>query len=49
MVMKTVSWFSAGVSSAVATKLAIDEIDEIIYIHIEDHHPDNMRFIGDCE
>jgi len=23
-----VSWFSAGVSSAVATKLAIDEIDD---------------------
>ena len=47
--MKTVSWFSAGVSSAVATKLAIDEIDEIIYNHIDDHHPDNMRFIEDCE
>jgi len=46
---KTVSWFSAGVSSAVATKLAIDVIDEIIYVHIEDHHPDNARFIKDCE
>jgi len=45
----TVSWFSAGVSSAVATRLAIDEIDEIIYIHIDDQHPDTMRFVKDCE
>lgn len=47
--MKTVSCFSAGVSSAVATKLIIDEIDEIHYIHIEDQHPDSMRFVVDCE
>ena len=46
---KTVSWFSAGVSSAVATKLIIDEIDEIIYTHIDDQHPDTMRFVKDCE
>ncbi len=47
--MKTVSWFSAGASSAVATKLALDDIDQIIYIHIEDQHPDTLRFVGDCE
>lgn len=47
--MYTVSWFSAGVSSAVATKLAINEIDEIIYTHIDDQHPDTMRFVKDCE
>lgn len=47
--MKTVSWFSAGVSSAVATKLAIDTIDQIIYIHIDDHHPDSLRFVKECE
>jgi len=47
--MKTVSWFSAGVSSAVATKLVIDSVDEIIYIHIDDHHPDTLRFVNDCE
>lgn len=46
---KTVSWFSAGVSSAVATKLAIDKIDEIIYTHIDDQHADTMRFVRDCE
>jgi len=44
-----VSWFSAGVSSAVATKLVIDEIDEIIYTHIDDQHEDTMRFVRDCE
>ena len=47
--MKTISWFSAGVSSAVATKLAINEIDEIIYTHIDDQHPDSLRFVKDCE
>jgi len=47
--MKTVSWFSAGVSSAVATKLIVEQIDQIIYIHIDDHHPDTMRFVSDCE
>jgi hypothetical protein len=44
-----VSWFSAGVSSAVATKLCIDEIDRIIYTHIDDQHEDTMRFVRDCE
>ena len=47
--MKTVSYFSAGVSSAVATKLMIDEIDLIMYTHIDDHHPDSLRFVNDCE
>jgi len=47
--MKTISWFSSGVSSAVATKLAMDVIDQIIYTHIDDQHPDTMRFIKDCE
>ncbi len=44
-----VSWFSAGVSSAVATKLAIAEIDQILYVHIDDQHADSMRFVKDCE
>lgn len=47
--MITVSWFSAGASSAVATKLALGEIDRIIYTHIDDQHPDTMRFLKDCE
>lgn len=47
----TVSWFSAGISSAVATKMAIDSVgvDKIIYIHIDDQHPDSMRFLVDCQ
>lgn len=44
-----VSWFSAGVSSAVATKLVIDQVDKIVYTHIDDQHPDTMRFVKDCE
>lgn len=47
--MLTVSYFSAGVSSAVATKLLIDQIDRIFYTHIDDQHPDTMRFVKDCE
>lgn len=46
-----VSWFSAGVSSAVATKIALLKYDtvKIIYTHIEDQHPDTLRFVKDCE
>ena len=47
--VKTVAWFSAGVSSAVATKLVIDEVDQIIYTHIDDQHEDTLRFLKDCE
>ena len=43
-----VSWFSAGASSAVATKLMVDEVDRIIYTHIEDQHPDTLRFVNEC-
>lgn len=45
----TVSWFSAGVSSAVATKLMIEQIDKIIYQHIDDQEEDTLRFVRDCE
>jgi predicted glycosyltransferase len=41
----TVMWFSAGVSSAVAWKLASDQIDEVCYIHIDDQEPDTIRFV----
>lgn len=47
--MQNISWFSAGVSSAVATRLAIKDIGKIIYTHIDDQHPDTMRFVNDCE
>ena len=47
--MLTVSYFSAGVSSAVATKLAIADVDRVMYTHIDDHHSDTMRFVKECE
>lgn len=44
-----ISWFSAGVSSAVATMIALQKNEvRIIYTHIEDQHPDTIRFINDC-
>lgn len=45
----TVSWFSTGVSSFIATYLLRNEIDEIIYTHVPNQHPDSIRFIHDCE
>ena len=44
-----ISWFSAGVSSFVATYLERKTIDKILYIHIDDQHEDTLRFIKDCE
>ena len=44
-----VSWFSAGVSSFVASYLLRHELDRIVYIHIDDQHPDTMRFLRDAE
>jgi 3'-phosphoadenosine 5'-phosphosulfate sulfotransferase (PAPS reductase)/FAD synthetase len=44
-----VSWFSAGVSSFIATYLEKDSLDHIIYTHIDNQHPDTMRFVKDCE
>jgi hypothetical protein len=48
--MKVVSWFSAGVSSAIATKIALDKYPnmQIAYIDIDDQHEDSLRFIADC-
>jgi len=48
-----IGWFSCGVTSAVACKLAIDKygVDqvELFYIQIDSAHSDNVRFINDCE
>ena len=43
-----VCWISAGVSSFIASYLA-KNVDEYIYIDIDNQHPDSMRFIKDCE
>lgn len=44
-----VCWISAGVSSFIAGYLVKDTVDKFIYTHIEDQHPDSLRFIKDCE
>lgn len=43
-----VCWFSTGISSFVACYLSND-IDEIIYTHVPNQHPDSLRFLHDCE
>lgn len=51
--MNIIGWFSCGVTSAIACKLAlekygIDNVD-LYYIEIDTAHPDNERFISECE
>jgi hypothetical protein len=51
---RIVSWFSCGAASAVATKLAIENNDTGLplvaaYCRVKEEHPDNMRFLRDCE
>ena len=47
------SWFSCGAASAVATKLALDKYGpervRVVYQQTNSEHPDNARFIADCE
>ena len=51
--MKYIGWFSCGTTSAVACKLALDMYGkdnvDLWYIETGASHPDNKRFIGDCE
>ena len=44
-----VAWFSCGISSAIACWLRRGELDEIHYQHIDDQHPDSLRFLHDAE
>ena len=48
---RIVSWFSCGGASAVATKLVLAEHKNvtIAYCRVREEHPDNMRFLKDCE
>ena len=48
---RIISWFSCGAASAVATKLAIAEHDSVtvVYCEVKEEHPDNKRFLTDCE
>ncbi len=48
--MRTVSWFSCGAASAVATKLALADGPVVIAnCEVAEEHPDNRRFLKDCE
>lgn len=48
-----IAWWSAGVTSAVAVKLALDAFGKdnvrIVYFKIDSAHPDNVRFKKECE
>lgn len=48
-----IAWWSAGVTSAVACKLILDEFGadkvRLMYFKIDSAHPDNERFIKECE
>lgn len=46
-----IAWFSCGVTSAVACKIALSLYDnvQIYYIETGSGHPDNTRFLSDCE
>ncbi len=52
MAARHLIWFSAGAASAVATKLVLGEgLPDVVVAYIDpgSEHPDNERFITDCE
>jgi 3'-phosphoadenosine 5'-phosphosulfate sulfotransferase (PAPS reductase)/FAD synthetase len=48
---RTLCWFSCGAASAVATKLTLAEQPDALPVYCETgaEHPDNERFLADCE
>lgn len=47
---RIISWFSCGAASAVATKLALTQTEiTIAYCEVAEEHPDNKRFLKECE
>ncbi len=48
---RTVIWFSCGAASAVAAKLTLAQEPEAVVAYCETgaEHPDNVRFMADCE
>ena len=46
-----ISWFSCGVTSAIATKITLQRKNDVrvIYIDTGSEHPDSVRFLHDCE
>lgn len=53
MTGRRIKWFSCGAASAVATKLDLlaypDAPGDVVYIEVGAEHPDNERFLADCE
>ncbi len=48
--MRKLVWFSCGAASAVAAKMTLEEGPcEILYTDPGGEHPDNVRFMEDCE
>ena len=47
----TLAWWSAGITSAVACKYALEMYPntKLVYIKIDSAHPDNERFKKECE
>lgn len=48
---RLVSWFSCGAASAISTKIMLAEEAPvtIAYCRVREEHPDNMRFLKECE
>lgn len=48
---RVVSWYSYGAASTVATKLMLNIRPDAVIVcqHIESEHPDNARYLKDCE
>lgn len=48
---RTVVWFSAGAASAVAAKITLASTPDAVVAYVDpgSEHPDNPRFIADCE
>lgn len=44
-----VCWFSAGVSSFIASWLERKTLDKVMYCHVEEQQSDTLRFLRDCE
>jgi 3'-phosphoadenosine 5'-phosphosulfate sulfotransferase (PAPS reductase)/FAD synthetase len=47
----TLAWWSGGITSAVACRLALEKYENVKLVYIETgaHHPDTLRFKKDCE
>jgi hypothetical protein len=44
------AWWSGGITSAIACKLALEHgSTKLVFIETHSHHPDTTRFKNDCE